>query len=151
MAARPPRPNEEELRERFNSFDIAGTGKLDFRTLAQVSSRDGTFLDRLLATVLIRTYDSNRNNEIDFEEFADFCDHIDSQSELQLLMQVFRLADSDNSGTLELNEVIVIAEKMGMTLSTEEAKKQLLALDQNGDHLIDVNEFCQLLGRDFAQ
>jgi Ca2+-binding EF-hand superfamily protein len=138
----------EQLRERFASFDLAGTGKLDFATLAQVSAREGTFLDRLLATVLIRTYDSDQNNEIDFEEFVKFCEHIDSQSELQLLLQVFKLADRDHSGTLELDEVRDIARQMGMTLSSDEAQKQLLALDQNGDHMIDINEFCQLLGRE---
>jgi Ca2+-binding EF-hand superfamily protein len=143
-----PEERLEALRRQFASFDLAGTGKLDFATLAQLSSRGGTFLDRLLGTVLIRTYDANQNDAIDFDEFVRFCVHVESHSELQLLLQVFRLADLDNSGTLELNEVRAIAEQMGMPLGTDEAHRQLLALDQNGDHKIDFSEFRQLLGRD---
>jgi Ca2+-binding EF-hand superfamily protein len=151
MADEVTEDRNEELWQRFCAFDLAGTGRLDFATLAQVAGQEGTFLDRLLATVLIRTYDSDQNDTISFDEFCKFCEHIDSQSELQLLIQVFKLADRDNSGTLELEEVRAIAGQMGMSLSLDEAQKQLLALDQNGDHLIDVNEFCQLLGRENPQ
>jgi Ca2+-binding EF-hand superfamily protein len=102
----------QELLERIQSFDLDDRGELDFATLAQISARDGTFLDRLLAAVLIRTYDLNENNTIDFDEFVGFCEHVDLRSEIQLLLQIFKLADLDNSGTLEVDEVRAIADSL---------------------------------------
>jgi Ca2+-binding EF-hand superfamily protein len=67
-------------------------------------------------------------------------------SEIQLLHRRFKLADKDQSGALELSEVEAIAQQMGVAVSSEQAKQQLIALDRNGDHKIDFSEFCQLLG-----
>jgi Ca2+-binding EF-hand superfamily protein len=62
---------------------------------------------------------------------------------------IFDLADADNSGTLDLEEVKGIAVDMGIHGYTDEiGMAQIVALDRDGDNRVDFAEFCQLLGCD---
>jgi Ca2+-binding EF-hand superfamily protein len=145
MSNRTPE-REAALRAQFDSFDLHHENELTFQTLGQVASQEGTFLDRLLATVLLRTYDDDKNGRINLEEFAKFCDDVDASSETHLLLRIFRIADRDHSGKLEVGEVEDIANQMGMRLTREQARQEIIALDRDGDHKLDFSEFCQLLG-----
>jgi Ca2+-binding EF-hand superfamily protein len=135
------------LRARFDSFDFNNEGKLSFRTLAQAIDRDAPFLDRLLLTVLIRTFDQDHDSHISFDEFVTFSNVVEIANPIALLMKIFDIADVNGDEKLSVSEVQAIAEQMGENFTAAQAQRQLHALDLNGDNFIDRGEFMQLLGR----
>ena len=56
--------------------------------------------------------------------------------------QIFMKLDRDNSGSLDINEVVLVCKELGMhKLNDKQTHKLLLELDADGDGTVDVEEF----------
>jgi len=73
---------------------------------------------------------------ISFAEFSEFV----SQREADL-KDVFEMFDHDKSGYIEAGDMVACFVGLGATISEEDAKKMLAALDQNSDGKISYEEF----------
>ena len=66
------------------------------------------------------------------------------------LEKAFTLFDADNSGTIDAKELIAILTKdtgaSGKPLSMEDAQEMIQRVDINGDGVLDIDEFCELMG-----
>ena len=65
------------------------------------------------------------------------------------LEKAFMLFDADNSGTIDAKELIAILTKdtaSGKPLSMEDAQEMIQRVDINGDGVLDIDEFCELMG-----
>ena len=63
------------------------------------------------------------------------------KKELKVIKKAFTDFDSDNSGSIEADEMRKIALSLGENPDTEEFKQSMLALDFNGDNNISFTEF----------
>ena len=135
----------EEIKRKFQSLDISGTGKLTRETTAQILLEEGAQLDRLMIALLFERYDANGDNMIDLNEFICFYKEMEQLSDIDILRQIFDLADVDKNQYLDLSEVKRIGQLMGLDVNEDDSMATIRALDQNDDNLIDFNEFCAIL------
>lgn len=56
--------------------------------------------------------------------------------------QLFKDADTDGNGEIDLNEFKALLVKLGTTVSDEEAHSEFTKVDGNGNGLIDFSEFA---------
>ncbi|OHT06088.1 EF hand family protein [Tritrichomonas foetus] len=135
----------QHFRERFDLLDISKTGKIDRQTMAEILSYEGEQLERLMIALLFEKYDINHDGFIQYEEFETFCKSIHDLSEIDILKQIFDLADSDHSGALDIDEVVRIGQMMGLKVTNADAWATIIALDRDGNNSIDFDEFCQII------
>eukprot|EP01083_Nonionella_stella_P136817 416473_1 len=67
--------------------------------------------------------------------------------ELEELKQAFALLDKDGNGTVEPEEIGAIMKKLGLDLSTDEITDIMASLDENGDGVMDFDEFIIMMER----
>lgn len=135
------------IREKFAALDVSKSGLIDRQTMAEVLSIDGDDqFDRLVVVLLFEKFDKNHDERISFEEFIDFCEATDDLTEVAILSEIFQIADSDNSGYLDVDEVYRIGKLMGLDVSKADAWATIAALDKDGNNQVDFTEFCAILG-----
>ena len=64
----------------------------------------------------------------------------------QSLEEVFSHIDVDNSGFLDAEELIKLMQDVDLDVSLDEVKAMIKMADTNGDGVIDLKEFKQLMG-----
>ncbi|KKJ01442.1 EF-hand domain-containing protein [Prochlorothrix hollandica] len=64
----------------------------------------------------------------------------------QSLEEVFSHIDVDNSGFLDAEELIKLMQDADLDVSLDEVKAMIKMADTNGDGVIDLKEFKQLMG-----
>ena len=134
-----------EIKKKFQSLDISGTGNLRRDVVAQILMGEGTQLDRLMTALLFEKYDKDGDKMINLDEFICFCREMDQLSDVDILRQIFDLADVDKNHYLDLSEVKRIGQLMGLDVNENDSIATIKALDRNSDNLIDFNEFCTIL------
>ncbi|EKX48336.1 hypothetical protein GUITHDRAFT_105943 [Guillardia theta CCMP2712] len=60
-------------------------------------------------------------------------------------VRVFRQFDDDNSGKLTASEIKEAFENLGMSISLKEVRAMIDMIDDNGDGMVDEEEFCTLV------
>jgi Ca2+-binding EF-hand superfamily protein len=81
--------------------------------------------------------DAKKNNEAMMKKNL-------SDEEVERLQTTFSEFDKDKSGKLDLKELKTMIEKLGGTLSDEEAQEAMEQLDKNGDGTCNFEEFKEL-------
>ena len=61
------------------------------------------------------------------------------------LRQAFKLFDKDKSGFIEVREIRDVTTTLGMPLSMDELEDFMKMADQNGDGILDYNEFVKAM------
>lgn len=135
----------EDFKKKFKLLDVANTGNIDRETMAQIMKDEGEQLESLMIVLLFEKFDKNHDGYISFDEFITFCSEIKDLSDMDILAQIFDLADADHSHYLELDEVVRIGEMMGLNVTKLDAYETIKALDRDGDKKINFDEFCQIL------
>lgn len=64
-----------------------------------------------------------------------------AQQDLQHIETIFNSFDADKSGTIELSQLINVAQALGEKIEENELKKIMKNLDINGDGKISFDEF----------
>ncbi|KAH0791786.1 EF hand family protein [Histomonas meleagridis] len=135
----------EEIKKKFQSLDIGGTGYLRRDVVAQILMGEGNQLDRLMTALLFERYDADGDQMINLDEFICFCREMDQLSDIDILRQIFDLADVDKNHYLDISEVKRIGQLMGLDVNEYDSIATIKALDRNSDNLIDFSEFCTIL------
>ena len=68
-----------------------------------------------------------------------------SEKERDMLKNVFRHMDGDGSGKLSKVEIYKAMKQVGQELSEESLNKMIDAADSDGDGLINIKEFLNVL------
>merc|ERR1719474_1173560 len=68
-------------------------------------------------------------------------------SELSQLKEVFKFMDKDENGTIDPDEIKEVLGKLGVEISGDEIKDIMASLDENGDGVMDFDEFVQMMDR----
>merc|ERR1719297_201644 len=70
-----------------------------------------------------------------------------SKEELQQLRAAFKFFDKDGNGTVEPEEISEVMKVLGVNLTLEELTDIMSNLDENGDGVMDFNEFVMMMDR----
>ena len=104
---------------------------------------------------MVTAVDSDNSGELDFQEFvmlmARRLNDLDGKSESELLADAFKEFDLDGSGLISPDEMRLVLNQLGETLSEEEVDDFIQNVDMNGDGQIDFEEFQMMLVNDMSQ
>jgi len=67
--------------------------------------------------------------------------------ELAQLKEVFKFMDKDDNGHVDSDEIKGVLSKLGVEITGEEIKDIMASLDENGDGVMDFDEFVQMMDR----
>ena len=70
-----------------------------------------------------------------------------SKEELSTLKSAFKFFDKDGNGTVEPEEISEVMKVLGVNLSLEELNDIMSNLDENGDGVMDFDEFVLMMDR----
>lgn len=68
-------------------------------------------------------------------------------SSLAKMKRLFRVMDTDGSGFITLRDLKMLARESGEEIPSDQLKKIILTLDQDGDRKISFDEFAIHMGR----
>jgi len=66
---------------------------------------------------------------------------------LAQLKEVFKFMDKDDNGHVDSDEIKGVLSKLGVEITGEEIKDIMASLDENGDGVMDFDEFVQMMDR----
>ena len=70
-----------------------------------------------------------------------------TEADVSEFREVFNLVDVDRGGSISCDELGVLMETLGIKCSPEELKLMVEEIDENGNGLIDFDEFVQVMSR----
>ena len=136
------------LEEAFRAIDKNGDGRISEQELAEEYTAILGEKGAEHAMLTFKKADANHSGFIDYSEFLSACLSKAHYMNYENLEIAFKMFDNDNSGTISLEE---IKEKLALGLMVEDDtwKEILSEVDQNGDGVIDLKEFCALMTSKF--
>ena len=154
-------------RQIFNIFDDDGEGSLTHDELHDLLKRaDGTIKDEVV-NVIIHELDKDGGGTVDFEEFFEYAEKIESrnsQTSREISEGIFDLVDqgsrnlgleeqeeeeegSDEEDEIDIQELQNALEKMKQHLSADDVYEVIKDIDEDGNGKLDKEEFHMLLLR----
>ncbi|KAH8811189.1 calcium ion binding, calmodulin [Xylogone sp. PMI_703] len=136
----------ETFRDAFTLFDKDGNGKISAKELGSVMRSLGQAPTETELQDLISGVDTDRDGEVDFEEFVTMMAYKSEKPDFDKEMrQAFRVFDRDNSGTISSEELRRVLASLGENLTDEQIDELMKEADQDGDGKIDYYEFSQIM------
>lgn len=135
---------EAEYREAFNMFDKDGNGNISAEELRQVLKEMGAEPSDSELKIMMQQVDTDGNGEIEFEEFCEMMAMIphDKDRDLRVAFETF---DKDGNGFIDKDELKLVMNQMGESLSSTQIEAMMKEADINGDGLIDFKEFKKMM------
>ena len=101
---------------------------------------------------LMREFDADESGGMELLEFTALMARMLGYRELpseqhKLLRKVFDYVDSDKDGEITPEELKAVVERFGMRMPASQLDMYLAEFDANGDGLINVTEFCNLMSK----
>jgi len=150
MSAQLRQEEIDELRAAFDSFDADGSGSISHDELAkmltQISPHQRLTKDQII--LMVKTFDKNGNNQIDFQEFMDMMLSVQRNKDDEL-SDVFSFFDKDNSGTITAEEIMNVMRSLGERVTLEECQLMVKSVDVDGSGNIDKDEFFKMMRNGF--
>ena len=141
--------NEESriLTQSFQSIDKNNDGKI---SRSELMDKYLEIMDEKSAkeTVeqVMKEVDSNSNGDIEFSEFLTACMNYKKYMSKQNLEAAFKMFDIDESGFITADEIChVLGKGNGKEIPGGAWKEIIEEVDQNGDGVIDLKEFIELM------
>jgi len=139
---------QKELQKLFKRFDKDSSGSMSLaecsRLLEHVGLSPKTQQEQRRIGVLLEATDENGNGELDFEEFAQLCQHVKEMQQLEVNHKELKVAKSLNITMTQLQEYRLVFEQMDASqtgrLSVENVREMVDSLHINitGDELHEI-------------
>merc|ERR1711915_529865 len=135
---------EAELKEAFKLFDADGDGVITIDELKNLIAKVGGDMSEVEAKALINKADKDKNQGIDFSEFAKLWEALHGEEESSVRAEFAKL-DMDKSGYITKDEMIAVigAEFTGNKM--DEAKAAIEMLDVDKDGKVSYPEFILVM------
>nr|GMD90402.1 calmodulin-like protein 1 [Ipomoea batatas] len=140
-------PCMDEQKRVFDRFDTNGDGKIspdEYKAFLR-SLGKGKFLTREVEKIF-EVADSDGDGSIDFNEFVEV-QRKEGGSRSTDLHSAFQVFDRDGDGKICAEEVFELLQKLGDGCSLQDCQKMVKARDVNGDGVIDIDEFINMMTR----
>ena len=152
------------MRDLFNSFarpsdEAHGEPCLEVSDLEALLRALGERPSRERLERLVKKCDIDNSGTIELDEFlqgrARILKHEDSGlgngagddalGDLDLMVEAFRTLDTDGTGVISVDDITGLLSTAGGHVSREEAEAIVAAADANGDGVVDLDEFIDLV------
>ncbi|XP_033826675.1 calcium-binding mitochondrial carrier protein SCaMC-3-like [Periophthalmus magnuspinnatus] len=131
--------SSEEQRERryeqlFKQLDLNQDGRVDITELRLGLDKRG--VHRGKAEEIVLESDTNRDGQLDFQEFSEFL-----RSHEKRLWLMFKSLDRNSDGRIDAGEIQHALHKLGMNVTLEQATRILQSMDRDGTMTIDWSDW----------
>eukprot|EP01015_Nassula_variabilis_P024256 TRINITY_DN4617_c0_g1_i5.p1 TRINITY_DN4617_c0_g1~~TRINITY_DN4617_c0_g1_i5.p1 ORF type:complete len:209 (-),score=88.32 TRINITY_DN4617_c0_g1_i5:103-729(-) len=135
-----------EIKEAFDLFDVDGTGSIDPKELKAAMTSLGFEAKNQTIYQMISDLDADGSGAIDFQEFLDMMTaRMSDKDSREDIAKVFKLFDEDRSGQISLKNLRRVARELGETMDDNELQEMIERADQNGDGVINFEEFYNIM------
>ena len=146
---------EDEVKSLFDLLDVDKDGAIDQDEILAAIKSYGIIPNASQARDIIRKYDINHNNKLEYDEFRAIMEDtlkveiLAQEDDMQDLRSKFMEADYLKLGYLEPQQAINCIRKIGVNATDEEIAHLISMADTNSDGKIDIEEFMLIMtGRD---
>ncbi|XWS69384.1 hypothetical protein CRYUN_Cryun04dG0174600 [Craigia yunnanensis] len=132
----------KELEEVFKKFDVNGDGKISSSELGSIMGSVGQRPSEQELQKMIKELDADGDGFINFKEFVELnTKGVDSDEVLENLKDAFSVYDIDGNGSISAEELHEVLKSLGDECSIAECRKMISGVDNDGDGMIDFEEF----------
>ena len=128
----------------FNQIDKANNNALNENEMKQLFESQDIIISETEISHLVKSIDTNKDGNIDFNEFVHTFSDISSMEELiqkSRLHVIFNSIDTDNGGNLEFEEIIQLFVNEQVHIGDDTLRRMIARIDANNDEKIDFAEF----------
>jgi len=142
-----------ELEEAFALFDRDASGQVaskDVQAVLELVGVADASVD--IAKLIVEEIDVDGTGTIEFEEFFDWMAAKEASAKDkagELVDNIFRIIDRDGNGTITTAELRITLSSLGEVMSHDDVQHIVREADENGDGVIDVHEFADMMKRSF--
>ncbi|XVE85479.1 hypothetical protein DITRI_Ditri17bG0093700 [Diplodiscus trichospermus] len=132
----------KELEQVFQKFDVNGDGKISSSELGSIMGSLGQLPSEEELQKMIKEFDSDGDGFVSFEEFVELnTKGVDSEEVLENLKDAFSVYDIDGNGSISAEELQEVLKSLGDECSIAECRQMISGVDNDGDGMIDFEEF----------
>ncbi|CAL5974414.1 EF_hand domain-containing protein [Hexamita inflata] len=134
--------SEQYIKDFFAAADNDKNGTVDIHELVVALNFLGIDADTADIAAVILTADVDNNGNLDYDEFRQFIYCFMNGKTHSLVQTLFFICDSNQSGTIERDELFAIFRKMGLDV---DQKKTEQLLEMFGDGIsLTYNQYIQM-------
>merc|ERR1711907_347927 len=135
-----------EMKEAFDLFDNDGSGAISVNDLTSAMKSLGFDVKHAVVYNMVADLDSDGSGEIEFKEFLDvMCAKITDKNTMEEIDRVFKLFDKDRNGTLEADDLSRVCKELGEEMSEEDVREVIQRADLDGDGVVGLQDFYNVL------
>ena len=136
----------EELKEAFSLFDAENQGKIGTKHLVSTMKSLGFDTKSPLVFNMIAELDNEKyENGITFDQFtSEISTKLGDRTTKEGLGRLFKLFDTDNSGSINPQNLKKVVKELGDTMTNDEIKDLIEHASSNGEY-ITFDDFYQIM------
>jgi len=140
----------EQFKKYFMMFDKDKKGYIHTSQVGQILRTMGQAFEERDLKQLIKEFDSDGSNQIEFEEFAALVarfimDDEDSGALEEELREAFRLYDKQGNGYINVSDLRDILRALDDNITEDELDEMIAEIDTDGSGTVDFDEFMEMM------
>jgi len=140
----------EQFKKYFTMFDKEKKGFIHTSQVGQILRTMGQAFEERDLKQLIKEFDSDGSNQIEFEEFAALVarfimDDEDSGALEEELREAFRLYDKQGNGYINVSDLRDILRALDDNITEDELDEMIAEIDTDGSGTVDFDEFMEMM------
>ncbi|KAI0977829.1 hypothetical protein GJ496_002700 [Pomphorhynchus laevis] len=138
----------EELKQAFTVLDSNGTGNINLRDLRVALRAIGFEPRKEDVDLMLESLGISKSSNISFKSFMDIVAYkLDEKGTGEELARTFRLFTDPKRNVITVDSLKHVVEKIGEDVTVEELKEMMEEADLDGNGVVDLNEFIQMMRR----
>lgn len=135
-----------EIKEAFDLFDTDGGGSIDPKELKAAMVSLGFEAKNQTIYQMISDLDADGSGAIDFKEFLDMMTaRMSDRDSREDIEKVFKLFDDEKTGRISIKNLRRVARELGETMDDSELQEMIERADSDGDGLVTLDDFYNIM------
>ena len=136
----------EEIKEAFDLFDTDNSGAIAVNELTSAMKSLGFDVKNAVVFQMVEELDADGSGEIEFGEFLDIMTaRLNEKTSRDDINRVFNLFDKDRNGDLEVDDLTRVCKDVGEDVSAEDIREIIQRADLDGDGVVNMEDFYNVI------